>query len=272
MDDTQGSPDLDPAVSPADPAAVAEPTADEVAAPGPLTLAPATKRRLQRRWHLFWREWGRPLLIIVLVMGSFRSAVADWNDVPTGSMKPTILEGDRIFINKVAYDLRIPFTMIRVAEWADPAWGDVVVVLSPEDGKRLVKRVVGLPGDTIEIRQGKLFVNGEMASYHDLDPQVIAWIDPETQPLMRFAEEIRAARAHPIMTHPYASSGNAGPLTVPPDHYFLMGDNRDNSRDSRWFGPVHRDAILGRATAVALSVDPEHYYRPRWKRFFSALP
>ena len=100
------------------------------------------------KWHhrgrVLWREWVKPLLLIGLVMFSFRSAVADWNDVPTGSMKPTILEGDRIFINKLAYDLKFPFTRWRLAQWKDPAWGDVVVLLSPEDGKRLVKRVVGL--------------------------------------------------------------------------------------------------------------------------------
>ena len=80
-----------------------------------------------RRWRGFWLEWMKPLLVIGLVMFSFRSAVADWNDVPTGSMKPTILEGDRIFINKVAYDLKFPFTTWRLLDWGNPERGDIVV-------------------------------------------------------------------------------------------------------------------------------------------------
>ena len=84
--------------------------------------------RWRRHGQVLWGEWLKPLLVIGLVMFSFRSAVADWNDVPTGSMKPTILEGDRIFINKVAYDLKFPFTRWRLAQWKDPSWGDVVVL------------------------------------------------------------------------------------------------------------------------------------------------
>src|SRR5947209_20355024 len=101
-----------------------------------------TKARVRK----IWREWVKPLLILLLVLFSVRSAVADWNDVPTGSMKPTIMEGDRIFVNKLAYDLRVPFLDWRLASWADPQRGDVVTFASPADGTRLVKRVVGLPG------------------------------------------------------------------------------------------------------------------------------
>ena len=223
------------------------------------------------RSRTLWREWVRPLLIIGFVMGSFRSAVADWNDVPTGSMKPTILEGDRIFINKVAYDLKIPFTTIRVVEWSKPIWGDVVVLRSPEDSKRLVKRVVGLPGDEIAIRNRRLIVNGRVAQYLDGDPFVVEQIEAAKRPGYLFFDESVAERRHAIMLSQANPSMPYGPITIPPDNYFVMGDNRDNSRDSRWFGPVHRELILGRATAVALSVDPENYYRPRWQRFFSPL-
>src|SRR5438270_2185523 len=106
-----------------------------------------------------WREWVRPLLVVLVVLFAVRSAVADWNDVPTGSMKPTILEGDRIFVNKLCYDLKIPFTRIHLSTWGNPRRGDVVVFFSPSDEIRLVKRVVGLPGDQIELRENHLFVN-----------------------------------------------------------------------------------------------------------------
>lgn len=231
---------------------------------------PATGWR--RHGRLFWKEWVKPLLIIGLVMFSFRSAVADWNDVPTGSMKPTILEGDRIFINKIAYDLKIPFTTVRLAEWDDPEWGDVVVLLSPEDGKRLVKRVVGLPGDELEIRGVNLIRNGEPALYARLDPYFVEQIADAEQPRYFFAAEEVEGRRHPIMTKVGRFDSPTGPFVVPQDHFFVMGDNRGNSRDSRYFGEVHRDQILGQATAVALSLDRENYFKPRWHRFFTRLP
>src|SRR5512140_1756995 len=101
------------------------------------------------------RRWGkelRSLLTLALVLFAIRSSLADWSDVPTGSMKPTILEGDRVYVNKLAYDLKVPFTTRHVAEWGNPQRGDIVVFFSPHDGQRLVKRVIGLPGDTIELR------------------------------------------------------------------------------------------------------------------------
>src|SRR2546421_4007156 len=102
----------------------------------------------------------RSFLFVVLVVLSFRSSIADWNDVPTGSMKPTIMEGDRVFVNKLAYDLKVPFTTWHLAQWDNPKRGDIVVFFSPADGQRLVKRVVGLPGDRIELANNELLVNG----------------------------------------------------------------------------------------------------------------
>src|SRR6185436_9965152 len=103
--------------------------------------------------------------IVLIVLGSFRSAIADWNIVPTGSMNPTILEGDRIFVNKLAYGLRVPFTDMEVAHWSSPRRGEVVVFRSPADGDRLVKRVVGVPGDTVQLANNVLLINGTPASY-----------------------------------------------------------------------------------------------------------
>src|SRR5215210_1214619 len=102
---------------------------------------------------------------MLLVISSLRSALADWNDVPTGSMKPTIEEGDRVVVNKLAYDLKIPFTTIDIVKWGDPKRGDIVVLFSPRDGIRLVKRVVALPGDRVEMRNNHLFVNDEPATW-----------------------------------------------------------------------------------------------------------
>src|ERR1051325_485227 len=98
-----------------------------------------TFRARARHW---WHKEIRPLLILLFIGFSIRSSLADWNDVPTGSMKPTILEGDRVLVNKLAYDLKVPFTTWHIAEWSNPQRGDIVVFFSPHDGKRLVKRDV----------------------------------------------------------------------------------------------------------------------------------
>jgi signal peptidase I len=219
-----------------------------------------------------WGEWVKPFLMVLIVVGSLRSAVADWNDVPTGSMRPTILEGERIFVNKLAYDLKVPFTRVRLAEWGAPARGDVVVLYSPADGKRLVKRVIGLPGDRLAIYNGYLYIDGERADYQPFvagdhealglgsdHPEQVVWED-------------LGQRTHPVTWTPlHRVMPNYGPLVVPPESYFVMGDNRDNSRDSRVFGFVDRELIVGEALAVVVSVDTEAGWTPRWNRFFTGL-
>ena len=227
----------------------------------------------KRSLRTIWGEWVKPLAVILIICGSFRSAVADWNDVPTGSMKPTIVEGDRIFVNKLAYGLRVPFTSWWVAEFEGPGRGEVVVLFAPPDGVRMVKRVVGLPGDRVELRAGHLLINDEPAAYRPLDARIVADIPPELRGNHRFSHESIAGHGHPIMSTPRRPNRkDFGPIVVPPDHYFVMGDNRDNSRDSRWFGCVERTSIVGRATAVILSLDLKNHYLPRWQRFFRSLP
>src|SRR5215831_16777215 len=144
------------------------------------------ENKTRARVRKIWREWVRPLLVVLFILFSVRSSVADWNDVPTGSMKPTILEGDRIFVNKLAYDLRVPFVGWRLVHWADPQRGDIVVFTSPADGIRLVKRVVGLPGDRIELRDDELWINGEPAVYEPLDPAIVQQIEAKEQPQHEF--------------------------------------------------------------------------------------
>ncbi|MCD4749800.1 MAG: signal peptidase I [Thermoanaerobaculales bacterium] len=222
------------------------------------------------RFRILWREWFQPILIIVLIATTFRSAIADWNDVPTGSMKPTILEGDRIFVNKLAYDLRVPFTTKHLLSWADPDRGDIVVLNSPGDKTRLVKRVVGLPGDTVAMVANHLVVNRQPIEY-ELMSASAEYPSPSSEPRILVLEDL-GSLTHTVMLTPGLPSAHSfGPILIPKDHYFVMGDNRDRSHDSRHFGFVERSAILGRATAVAASVNPERHYRPRWERFFTAL-
>ena len=218
-----------------------------------------------------WREWLRSVLVIIIVITAFRSAVADWNDVPTGSMKPTILEGDRILVNKLAYDLKVPYTTWQLMRWGDPDRGDIIVLFSPSDGKRLVKRVVGLPGDSVAVQSGTLVVNGDPLRYSPLEPGMVIGLELEDQLPILATEELGDAH-HAVMISPRSPwHASFKPFTVPARKYFVMGDNRDHSLDSRHFGPVSRDQIVGRATTVAASVNPEHSYLPRWKRFLKTL-
>lgn len=211
------------------------------------------------RW--LWREWVKPILIVLAIILPLRSSIADWMDVPTGSMKPTIVEGDRIFVNKLAYDLKIPFTLRHVAEWGSPARGDVVVFRSPADGIRLVKRVVGLPGDVIVMRDNRLTINGEAVSYAPLAMEENVSTYRETLP-----------PEHAVQFVPgIPSRKNFGPVQVPDGQYFMMGDNRDNSADSRYFGFVSRELLIGEATAVVISLDRNRYFLPRFERFFTEL-
>jgi len=207
----------------------------------------------------------RGLILIAAVIFPFRSSIADWNDVPTGSMAPTIVEGDRIAVNKLAYDLKIPFTTTRLARWDNPQRGDIVVLYSPAAGTRLVKRVVAVPGDRVAMRANRLWLNGASVAYD------IGAGTPDGATVA--AVERLDGRPHAIQWQPYLQGAPRAfaPLTVPAQHYFVMGDNRDNSRDSRSFGLVAREQIVGRAFAVAMSFASAHGYAPRWERFFTAL-
>ena len=214
-----------------------------------------------------------PLVFFGLVFASFRSSIADWNDVPTGSMNPTILEGDRIFVNKLAYDLKVPFTTVRLAEWSDPRRGDIVVFYSPVDGERLVKRVVAVPGDTVEMVDNHLLLNGVLAEYGPLDAGVSGQMGSR-QTGHTFAAAQVAGESHPVMNTPgIPAKRSFGPVTVPPGKFFMMGDNRDNSYDSRYYGLVERRLIVGRSSTIAGSVDlNSDSFKPRWDRFFKELP
>ncbi len=224
------------------------------------------------RAHRWWRQEIRPLLILALVLFSIRSSLADWNDVPSGSMQPTILVGDRIFVNKLAYDLKVPFTTWHLADWSNPQRGDIVVFYSPRDGTRLVKRVVGLPGDTVELRNEQLVINGTPADYAPLNAEISAQLPEAERQCSVFAIEQLPAHPHAVMAIPNLPAKRTfGPVSVPEDHYFMMGDNRDNSFDSRYFGVVERKQIVGKATAIVLSLDRNHHWLPREQRFFTAL-
>lgn len=226
-----------------------------------------------RAQGISWLKWLRDIAIMALLIFGGRSAIADWNDVPSGSMKPTILEGDIIFVNRLAYDLKVPFTTIHLATWGAPKRGQIVILNSPSDGDRLVKRVVGIPGDTIEMRNNVVYINGKALTYKPLNPRYAAALSTQARASHRFELEDLGTEPHPVMVMRGGSQESNFPaIKIPPHKYLVLGDNRDNSADSRYFGLVDRDAILGHATAVIVSWNRDNHYLPRSGRFFKPLP
>ena len=219
-----------------------------------------------------WRQWGLPLFVAIIVVVPVKSSLADWNWVPTGSMNPTILPGDLIFVNKLAYDLRFPLTLHRLAEWSSPQRGDIVVCLSPADGMRLVKRIVATPGDILEMRDNVLLLNNQPLIYRTPEQDFVTRLPADIADHCICAMEELDETPHPVLAIPtvYAKR-NFGPVTIPQDQYFVMGDNRDLSKDSRYFGCVGRRAILGRVQGVVGSFDITDKYQPRFNRFFTGL-
>lgn len=201
-------------------------------------------------------------ILFILLMVVFRTSLADWNRVPTGSMKPTIVEGDHIIINKLAYDLNLPLTQVSIATIAHPQRGDIIVFNSKTSRQRLVKRVIGVPGDQIEMRDNILYLNQQRLSYSNSSETSIS----------RDVEEDLFGHKYTVRTAKNAgAASNFGPVVVPPARYFVLGDNRDNSADSRFIGFIPREEIIGRSSSVAFSLNPDNYYMPRSERFIKPL-
>ena len=218
---------------------------------------------MQNRFKKIWVEY-KSLLIFLILMIAFRSAVADYSLVPTGSMQPTIVEGDVILVNKLAYDLRFPLTHKSLIKLNEPERGDIIVFDSKVSDLRLVKRVIGIPGDTLEMNANQLIINGINQKYHyDKELNYKTEIDL-TEDLMGLEHSIRLM--------PYRSGRtNFGPIKVPDNYYFAMGDSRDNSADSRMIGFIPRNEIIGRTRRTLLSIDLDQYFNPRFDRLLHQL-
>ena len=187
------------------------------------------RRRAARHWL---RHEVLPLLALLLLLGTARASFANHYYVPSGSMQPTLQPGDRVAVDMSAYGLRVPFTRHVLVARAQPARGDVVVFDSPVDGTRLIKRVVAVAGDRVELHDGRLSINGA----------------PMADAGGPFSERFgtRVARLD------LADGGGpdiAGAV-VPPGRVLVLGDHRGRSADGRWFGFIEADAIYARAVAV----------------------
>lgn len=211
--------------------------------------------------HL-WKN-NRFFIVFIFLSIIFRSSLADWNTVPTGSMKPTIVEGDRIWVNKVAYDLKLPFSNINLKTFANPKRGDIVIFESAAAENRLVKRVIGIPGDHIEMLNNTIVLNGKRLTYKLI----------KTQQHNIILQEKLNTSLHKIQLVGLINNqqANFDEITIPDNFYLVLGDNRNNSADSRYIGLIPRHEIIGRAKHVVMSLNYDNYYLPRMNRFFETL-
>ncbi|HET7528388.1 MAG TPA: signal peptidase I [Burkholderiaceae bacterium] len=218
-----------------------------------------------------WLRRNRGFLVLLVGFGLFRTAVADWNPIPSGSMRPTLLEGDVVWVNRLAYDLKVPLTNVSLATTGQPQRGDVVTFSSPIDGTRLIKRLVALPGDTVELRDEVLLINGQAAEYvnpsHVKEAIGYGLVVDATR-----ATEVLAGSSRTVQVLANLGTKRSfGPVVVPSDHYFMLGDNRDNSLDSRYIGFVSRELLIGRAERILVSADIIGNWLPRIERTAAKL-
>jgi signal peptidase I len=214
-----------------------------------------------------WFKANRSVLIVLLVFGFVRTALADWNPIPSGSMRPTLLEGDVVLVNRLAYALKVPLTDISIMRTGEPRRGDVVTFTSPEDGLRLIKRLVAVPGDVVEMRNDRLFINGRPAQYDELAQVQEPLPDGAMTSALRSRESISGDRREVQFLPEVVARRDFGPLRVPADSYFMLGDNRDDSKDSRYIGFVPRRLLIGRAHHLLVSANIKGNWMPRFERF-----
>lgn len=222
-----------------------------------------------RIWRFLW-EWAKSFQLAVLLFLFIRAFLVEAFKIPSGSMEGTLLVGDFLLVNKLVYGAEIPFAGKRLPAVRPPARGDVIVFQWPSDpSKNFVKRLVGKPGDTLSMRDGVLFRNGVR-----LQEGYVRHTDPGVDPA---GEEFRWQRDYLVRTasaspgyHP--SRNNWGPLVVPREHLFVLGDNRDNSLDSRYWGFVPDSLVRGQPMVVYYSYVPDSsarldfLTRVRWQR------
>ena len=224
--------------------------------------------------RVLW-EWAKSFQVAILVFLFVRAFIVEAFKIPSGSMERTLLVGDFLLVNKLVYGAEVPFTGKRLPALREPRLGDVVVFQWPQDPtKNFVKRLVGMPGDTLAMEDGRLVRNGR-----EVRENYVVHTDPGMDPA---GEGFPWQRDHLVKTaqafagyHP--SRNNWGPIVVPNKHYFMLGDNRDNSLDSRYWGFVPDSLVRGRPLVVYYSFEPDSgahsawLSRVRWDRFGSRV-
>ncbi|UTF59060.1 signal peptidase I [Gilvimarinus sp. DA14] len=189
-----------------------------------------------------WVKANRGIILFLFGMAFFRTAVADWNYVPSGSMEPTLYPGDVLVVNKLAYGPAVPFTRSRLWSTGEPSRGDVITFFPSHTDQCLVKRVVGVPGDRLRFAGSSIWLNGERLTIEEKEGAL--W------------QNLTPLLAHKVQlsTSDLATDTFNGEFVVPEGKYFVMGDNRHQSYDSRYWGFVDKSQVVGKVAAVGLSL------------------
>ena len=208
---------------------------------------------IPRRRKSVLREYVEAIAIAVLLALVIRTLIVQAFTIPSGSMMDTLLIGDYILVNKFLYGPELPLTDYRLPALHPPRRGDIIVFKYPQDEKRdFIKRIIGTPGDTVQVRGQQVLINGQ----------------PLEEPYVRHNPSSLSHTGSPTFCgYAYACES----LVVPPDSYFVMGDNRDNSQDSRYWGFVKRDKIKGKAFLIYWSWDSDRHWL-RWRRLGHYIP
>jgi signal peptidase I len=218
----------------------------------PAAPAPQAEPRRARRWLVE----ALPFFAMLLLLMAARDTLANHYQVPSGSMEPTLVPGDRVMVDMRAYGWRLPFTDIELHDGARPQPGDVVVFASPADGTRLIKRVVAVGGQTVALREGRLWVDGRPLAIEADEAKANAGSSAppargdtsHADSTPQEAERIGARIAHLNLRD--GGGPDIAPVTVPAGMALVLGDHRGNSADGRFFGWVPLDALYGKAVAV----------------------
>lgn len=221
------------------------------------------------------RDLARALVLCITAVIIVRSFIFEPFKIPSSSMVPTLKIGDHIFVSKFNYGLSFPFTKFEMLNWGGPKRGEVIVFLFPrEESLHYIKRVIGVPGDKVEFKGKDVFINGELVKKEKVEDP--AEIEKATGVREITGELYRETLGESVHYVKYSkASGNdfprsSPPEVVPPDKYFVAGDNRDDSYDSRSWGYVPRENIKGKAQMVWLSLDQEESWgkiaKVRWNR------
>lgn len=221
------------------------------------------------------------ILIAIMAALTVRWFLMEAYVIPSGSMLPSLLIHDHIFVNKIAYGMRVPWSKNWIFRLSDPQRNEVVVFRYPGDESMFfIKRIVGLPGDEVSYRDSHIYINGNQIQRSDpASTEDFKWIND--LPGMKsdydfFDEQLISEKKHPILLHKRQFRNSWGPQIIPEGHFFVMGDNRDNSNDSRNWGFVPFENFMGKAMFVWLSCEETlplltflcHPGTVRWSRFF----